>query len=172
MHGVYANIKEDLPMRTLEYSEIASVGLNPDDFERVFAYDESNSILQYLKGYKTGFISNGKVITSPIYTQAMRLINGKYILANVFDNRKYYNTGVLIDAKTGETLISNFSAYFIKDDLLAYRVNGATCEEHRWGIYDIANHKRLGNPIFSYPYIHKAVDRLLGMRKVVKENRK
>ncbi len=157
-------------MRALEQFEITAAGLNPDDFDRVFAYyDDTCPIFRYLKGNRSGFIYNGKVTTEAIYTPAWKVIRERFVVTAPYIDTPFHNNKVLLDAQTGETLVTGFGAYFVKKNLLAYRVNGKTCEDHRWGIYDLDAHKNVSKVTWKYPAIYEAIDRIITIRETVKK---
>lgn len=149
-------------MKSLKCAELAKLNLNPADFDRVYSLNENNSILCYLRGYFNGFISNGKVITSPTFTPDARIIAKNFILAHRYKNIPQYNTAVLIDAHTGEELITNFDAYFLQGQYIAFRVNGESMSEHRWGVYSLSERRLICSPTVKYERIHMYVDRLMG----------
>lgn len=159
-------------MRTLSRQEIIGLSINPDNYDHIYAmYDDGdNTIVEFLEkgGYKSGFMYKGERITPAEYTATWHEIDNKYILANKFAKCDFYNTSVLLDAETGEVLLEGFAAFFVQGNLLAYRVNGKTCEEHRWGIYDLNARKTLGKAFWKYPAIHVAVDRIIHIRETVK----
>lgn len=149
-------------MKALHCQELSKLNLNPADFDRVYSLNENNSILCYLKGFFNGFISYGKVITPPSFTPDARLITQNFILARRYKDIPHYNTGVLIDSRTGEELLENFDAYFVQDQYIAFRVNGKEMHDHRWGVYSLNERKLVHSPTMKYDRIHTYVDRLLG----------
>lgn len=157
-------------MRALEQSEIIAAGINPDDFDRIFAYyDDTCPVFRYLKGNRSGFIYDGKVTTEAIYTPAWKVIHNRFIITAPYIDAPFHNNKVLLDAQTGETLLTGFGAYFVDKNFLGYRVNGKNCEEHRWGIYDLPAHKPLSKVIWKYPFIREAIDRLLHVRETLEK---
>ncbi len=120
----------------------------------------NDSILRYQTGRNSGFISHGKVITKPLFTPSARVI-GNYIHANIFKSDEFYNSSVLLDAETGEQVVTGFGAYFVDGPYFAFRVNGKLMSDHRWGIYSLNEHKLIRNPNIEYSNIHKIVDDLL-----------
>lgn len=150
-------------MRNLNDGEIRTLGFNPEEFDRMCALTETNSIIRYVKGIYSGFISHGKVITDPLFTPSARIIAYDHIITDFFKSpAKNYNTSVMIDANTGEQLIKNFGAYFVDGPYIAFRVNGPTASEHRWGIYSLNENRLIQAPTIRYEHIHNLVNSFLG----------
>lgn len=145
-------------MSALNCKEIIRLGFNPDDFDRMYSVTPDNKLLQYVKGFFRGFISNGVVITEPLFTPSLRIIKEGYICVDLFKQIPNYNTSVLLDTNTGEFLVQNFGAYHLRDDYFAYRVNGHDCDEHRWGVYSLAKHKNICEPTLKYEELYPYLD--------------
>lgn len=149
-------------MRILTHEEIRNLGFDPADYDRMYALNGTNTFVRYVKGYYSGFISHGKVITPPIYTPCARLVANQYIIADVSKNTDFHNKSRLIDAMTGEVLVDGFGAYFIQSDAyLGFRVNGKNMPDHRWGIYSLEKHDLISNPVFKYADIHNVVNQFM-----------
>lgn len=150
-------------MRPLNNTEIRNLGFEPADYDRMYAMNESNTFVRYVKGNYSGFISHGKVITLPKYTPCARVIADKYIIADVSKSDPNYNRSMLIDAMTGETVVEGFGAYFLQNDAyIGFRVNGKNMADHRWGVYSLEEHKLVHAPNLKYVEIHPYVDQLVG----------
>lgn len=151
-------------MRRLTDNEIHSLGFDPTLFDRMYGMTETNSVVRYVKGIYSGFISHGKVITEPLFIPCARIIDEDYIITNFFKSPySFYNNTALLDANTGEQLITNFGAYFIKGHYFTFRVNGPSMAAHRWGVYSLAEHKLIQQPIIEYQNIYQLVNSFLGI---------
>lgn len=150
-------------MRLLTDKEIRNLGFDPAEYDRMYALNGTNTYIRYVKGYYSGFISHGKVITPPTYTPSARLVAGRYIIADIFKFTNFHNKSMLIDAMTGEILVEGFGAYFLQNDTyLGFRVNGKNMSDHRWGVFSLEERKLVHTPNLKYVEIHPYVDQLIG----------
>ena len=129
-----------------------------NEFDQVYPFETSDTISLYKKGSFYGLLRNGQVLTKPIYTPDVRIINDKYAVVRYFRNIPFYNNGVIIDIETGKELVTGFNAYFDhKNACIAFRVDGANSSK-RWGIFSITEGKLIVEPIISPTYLHQYID--------------